>query len=383
MQTPPPYQTPIYLYQAPRVNGSAALSFLFIASVAATAQGAFAFEPYQTNPGTRAMGMAGMFVAQADDSSAIWYNPAGPKAVGAAKSDLTAEFANYPTQARDGGYKQSDLSLKFFGGYSDELIKLFSGNSTLVVGGAYFSPYRASIHIDHRRNALDPLPYGDVDVIHHQASVLLAASPYTGLSLGATLDAMWSGIKCRDYDLCVTRDPRGKGASLGAKYTAPKFSFGQISVAAAWHSSILVHYSSLPESGIGRVIGDYIPGRPRSFTLGANAQLPNRYSMVNVNLDVAQVKWTSVPTSGVLNSDYNRVGVGAEAMFPFGSEGSFAVRVGAVRAASTGNFADVRSLAMGAGYAFAAHHAVDLAVERRATWAGNTSVFSVSYSYQQ
>ncbi len=71
-----------------------------------------AYEQYFTYPGTRAMGMAGSFIAQANDSSAVWYNPAGLMQPGAPKFDLTAEYGKVPQRDESGKYG-SDNSLKF------------------------------------------------------------------------------------------------------------------------------------------------------------------------------------------------------------------------------------------------------------------------------
>jgi len=73
---------------------------------------ASAFEQYFTYLGTRAMGMAGAFIVQANDSSAIWYNPAGLAQPGAPKFDLTIEYGQVPKRS-DAGEYGGEGNLKF------------------------------------------------------------------------------------------------------------------------------------------------------------------------------------------------------------------------------------------------------------------------------
>ncbi len=72
----------------------------------------FAYEQYFTYPGTRAMGMAGAFIGQADDSSAVWYNPAGLMQPNGPTFDATAEYGKLPKRDNDGKYG-SESNLKF------------------------------------------------------------------------------------------------------------------------------------------------------------------------------------------------------------------------------------------------------------------------------
>lgn len=348
---------------------------------------AFELESFQTNPGTRAMGMAGVFAAQADDSSAIWYNPAGVISDAAAKSDISIEFANIPSVNKAGEYSHSGTELKFLGGYTEALFEMFGDATPVRMGAGYFLPYRTTIYVDALSPAAsNPPPYGDVDVTHRQVSASIAASPGSGLSWGATVDAMWSEIQCRTYAACVKKDgPRGYGASFGAKYSVVKFSSGEVSIAAAWHSRIALRYASRPPSGggIGSVIEGYIPGRPASFTLGVNLRTSTSFAAININGQVERVGWSST-TKDTSIADYQKIGLSTEALFPLSNDNNFAVRMGASRASASGTAPEVRIVAAGIGYGFELHHSLDVAWERRSLSAGIRENFaSLSYSLQR
>lgn len=357
--------------------------FIWLYLLGAT-HSAMSYESFQTYPGTRAMGMAGVFVAQADDSSAIWYNPAGLKSAAAANTDISVEFANIPKINDDGKYSHGAAELKFLGGYTEEQFAIFGVANPMVVGAGYFLPSRTTIYIDALPPTLNPLPYGYVDVAHHEVSALIAASPMPSFSWGATVDAMWSEIWCRDYDQCVNKiGPLGYGASLGAKYSLAKFSSGEVNIAAAWHSRIALHYGSRADSGLGSVIEDYIPGRPASFALGINLRTSTSIAAINVNGQVERIGWSDT-TKDASITNYRKFGAGAEALFPMNNGNDFALRMGASRASASGNSPEVRIIAIGAGYGFAKQNSIDLAFERRSLSIGTHENFtSLSYSIQR
>ena len=338
---------------------------------------AYAFEIFETAPGSRAAALAGAFVAQADDSTAIWYNPAGLKRPGRVRQEYSVDFGTRPRRVDDGDLGTAS-NVKFAGAYVDHLLH-WAG---LGVGMSYLTPYVLSFDMNDLVPPFGTTTYGRVRADYRQVSALLSGGINDALSWGGTLDYLWTDVECASVR-CVDFGPSGLGASLGAMYEFARSGQQRYTLGAVWRSRVHLNYLSPPASGVGRLLGDYLPDRPQSFTLGANARLPNRYAMVNVNFDVKHVSWAGASTAKAPASDYNRTALGAEAAFPFGNERSVAMRIGAARAASTGGSADARSLVFGAGYAFAAHHAFDLALERRATLADNANFVSVSYSYQQ
>ena len=94
----------------------------------------YAMEEFFTTPGTRAMGMGGAFVAQATDSSALWYNPAG---LGFSKGiDVTLDYGDVvAAKGHDDGSISAD------GYYTSEKEIKYLAYNMWGFGMAYFRPY--------------------------------------------------------------------------------------------------------------------------------------------------------------------------------------------------------------------------------------------------
>lgn len=88
------------------------IQLLTAAAIAATTSVAHSNEIYYSMPGTRAMGMGGAFVAQADDSTAMHYNPAGLAHEGP-KYDVTVELGNNMTYSSAEGRHTSKQAMKW------------------------------------------------------------------------------------------------------------------------------------------------------------------------------------------------------------------------------------------------------------------------------
>ena len=158
-----------------------------------------AFEAYLTNPGTRAMGMAGVFAAQADDSSAIWYNPGGLARANMVKRDYTVEWGGIPAANAQQGFRD-ETALKFAGAYAGELW----GMAALGAGVAYVVPYELSFDVTQRVSPLSARTYGDITATYRQISGLIATRLRPDLAVGATLDWVWVGMQCAQSP-CVDR----------------------------------------------------------------------------------------------------------------------------------------------------------------------------------
>ena len=124
---------------------------------------AFAFEAYVTNPGTRAMGMAGVFAAQADDSSAIWYNPGGLARANIIKRDFTVEWGGIAAANAQHGFSDAQ-ALKFAGAYAGDVWDM----PVLGAGVAYVVPYELSFDVTQRVSSLSAQTYGDITATYRQ-----------------------------------------------------------------------------------------------------------------------------------------------------------------------------------------------------------------------
>lgn len=347
-----------------------------------------ASESFQTYPGTRAMGMAGVFSAQADDSSAIWYNPAGLKRLSTIKSDFTLELAQTPTPTSNMSYGTRS-GLKYLGAYLDHLPWWQNNNDeALGIGVAYFSPLRQAINVDAPSNPIDNQPYGLLDVQYRQMSVLFSGAVNDDLSVGGTVDAMWTDVDCRNYARCVKHGPWGAGVTAGLIYSLAQTPWGALNLGAVWRSPVSLDYTSSAHSGLGRELPSYLPGRPQSRNLGLHLQTPAPWALINTNFILEQTLWAATVSRGARLTDYKKMGAGAEFLLPMRGNSILALRLGISRALPQDNgiSSAVNITALGMGYSFAKNHFVDLAWETRGNGEGEKDskrFWSLSYSFQR
>lgn len=335
---------------------------------------AFAFEAYVTNPGTRAMGMAGVFAAQADDSSAIWYNPGGLARANIIKRDFTVEWGGIAAANAQHGFSDAQ-ALKFAGAYAGDVWDM----PTLGAGVAYVVPYELSFDVTQRVSPLSARTYGDITATYRQLSGLLATQLRPDLAVGATLDWVWVGVQCERAP-CVDYGPVGLGVSLGATYELVRTKDWATTLAAVWHSRAALGYGTEAKSGIGTLLGDYLPDRPQSLHFGAGLQLPTRNAVWNTNVNVEKRWWSRVAGAFAPANDFARIGIAEEVLIPLSPGRSMAVRLGWAQA--DGGSDRVTTLATGLGFNFAEHHAIDFAFEHRAIKSAlNDEAQYVSFSY--
>lgn len=337
-----------------------------------------AFEAYVTNPGTRAMGMAGVFTAQADDSSAIWYNPGGLARANMIKRDYTVEWSGIPAAHAQQGFSDTQ-ALKFAGAYAGEL----GGKPALGMGVAYVVPYQLSFDIAEKISPLSVRTYGEIAATYRQLSGLLATSLGPDLAIGATLDWVWVGVRCA-LPPCVDYGPAGLGISLGATYELARRKDWSTTLAAAWHSQAALGYRTEATSGIGTRLGDYLPDRPQSLHFGVGLQIPARTAVWNTNVAVERRWWAKAAGALAPADNFTRMGVAQEALIPLSVGRSLAVRLGLAQA--DGGADRITIQAAGLGFSFAGHHAIDLAVERRtlkSVYDDEAQHVSLSYSWQR
>ena len=199
-----------------------------------------AYEPYVLQPSTRAASMAGVFSPQADDSSAIWYNPAGLKRAESISSEVSIDYAQQATRSvikptattsEMSEYGEEMNGLRFAAGYIDRLPFLTKSNDRWGTGIAYFTLSRLTINVDEPQSDINSDPFGLVTAVNRQVSWLIGVSLTSKLSFGGTIDYVWSDIDCLEFSPCVDNDPAGAGGSLGAVagragYSSSKYNFG-------------------------------------------------------------------------------------------------------------------------------------------------------------
>lgn len=336
------------------------------------------------------MGMAGVFTALADDVSAIWYNPAGPKHYEGIARDMTLEVGALPQVSLAPNEpvtgEQRDLGararIKFAAAYWNDLPWSEQTRRT-GFGLAYLAPYSNKIFVDSLWNSADPAPFGDVELTYRQVSGQMARTVTPSLSLGATLDFVWTEAECLAFSPCVDHGPAGVGTSVGALFEIVHSERRIVNVGVVWRSKASLDYESIPASGLGSVLESYVPDRPMNVSLGVSAQAPAAWAALKANVVVEHTAWGAAAEDRLSLTDYTALGISGEAILARDEGVSVALRTGARTAMSrTGDGPDVTSLAIGMGYGFSRRHMLDVALESRHSTGQPVMLWSVSYSLQ-
>lgn len=349
---------------------------------------AHAWEAFEARPGTRALGMAGVFSGQADDSSAWWYNPAGPRHRQGINLDASIAWGQGPARtlgdvAASTAHYDATTAVNFAGFYHAGL-PFLDGSSSWGAGIAYFRPYEAQVHVDAPRSLVDSAAFGPINAVLHQASAGLSRHVAPALTVGGTADLVWSDIDCLDFSPCVDHGPSGWGMQLGALYDVMQHEGHIITLGATWRSKASLGYDSTPRSGLGTVLESYLPDRPATASVGVSVQTPTSRALLRTNAVLEKKRWTGADQANQRLADYLVLGASAEIIFVFNAGQTLALRTGLRYARADEDAADdVHLVAVGVGYGFGKRHAVDVAAERRDTDRyGTATLWSVSYSLQ-
>lgn len=356
---------------------------------------AHSFEAYRNYPGSRAMGMAGGFSAQADDSSAIWYNPAGLTSSLGIDGDFSIEVASVPTVNNRQGkpdsarYGNATGKLKFIGAYVN-YVPFFKDYKNVSTGLALFKPYDLSVFVNENRDATDPAKlFGTVNSKYHQASAMLTKTLDKRLSIGGTADFVWTDIDCKEQGVnCVGNGPSGYGLTLGALYHFMIPGLSQFRVGIVWKNRAELDYSSTANPveypvSLGRELPDYLPGRPEHRTLALNMQTHEDGKLINLNVMTEQILWSKAAGNKLPLADYNKYGGSTEIIFTGFGKWTTSLRAGFSLSKPDNTGPDITTWALGTGAGYAHRHFIDLAYETRKTDAdANTKLVSLSYSCQ-
>lgn len=341
---------------------------------------AMGFEAYSLNPGSRAMSMAGVFSAQADDASASWYNPAGL----AINADyFSIEYSDLSTQLPSGEYGHEG-NVKFF--VLTHRLKKFLDLPPTSLAVSFQRNAHFLIDIEDFISPLSTQRFGLVDHSYKQFSLQAAQKLTKQLSLGISLDYVWSHIRCLQYEFCVSNSPAGVGPSFGLLLNLPKWVSGDINVGALWRIKTKVKYRNTPDRGIGSIINYYTPARPETRNLGLHWRLPFAHFSMNTNVLVEQVLWQeAIDSRGLINGDglnYTNWGLSSEILLPLSTK-SIGLRLGYKESTPQGeNFEKVRLLSSGFGFNLTKNYFVDFAIEQRKVGNVNDYFYSFSISMQ-
>ena len=353
-------------------------------------QPAQAYQAFVNLPGSRAAGMAGVFTAQADDATAIWYNPAGLSRPGLTTSEASLDWGDLVGLDRRGRFTADDSAIKFAGVHVSRLPEWKTFIQRPAVGIAVLRPYDIDVNITEPRSILDPTPFGQVAIDYFQVAFQASVGIGEHGAIGATYDVLWSDVECLTYSPCADDGPSGSGFTLALSYLWPVSDLLQVTGALVARTKASMDYDRVASSGIGRLLDDYAPDRPASLHAGVNIRATTSWGVANTNIDIGQVSWSDSVDGNIEfdpdGMDYTRLGLGAEIILPLASAG-LALRAGYARETPDDDrFADIDHWTLGAGFAINARHFLDGALQWRDVTDDSNSesqqLVSISYSLQ-
>jgi len=267
-------------------------------------------EEFFTTPGTRAMGMGGAFVAQATDSSALWYNPAG---LGFSKGiDVTLDYGDVvAAKGHDDGSISAD------GYYTSEKEIKYLAYNMWGFGMAYFRPYNFYAGANN-------LLSGGVEPIHTSYTELKMGYGFAlgeAIAVGGTLDVIYTELSCDD---CFDAEQVDYGFTLGM--------LGRWMIIEKYETVLKygVVFRSAAEMETEMFFEDYdqLPGRPGAFSVGLSLGMPLVISeegfYFTASLQLDQLNYDDViyvyyqgkaPVYDLLDVDEERVAWGVEISF--------------------------------------------------------------------
>src|SRR3989338_1881334 len=326
----------------------------------------FAYEAYFTTPGTRAMGMGGAFIAQSDDSSASWYNPAGLMQEGLPVADYSIEYGGVPQRDDAGVYTDSKQDLKSAG----VVWRRYRGSQGLGLGLLYFKPYRFSI--------LGPL--GLMDYVYNPLLISLGGKINEDFSLGGTVGFLLDkkiDFKNEKYNGMYELSADSL-ISFGAIYRVVNKEKLKIKGGIVFRPETKLE---VKKSGGVSTLSAYIPKIAESRGGGLNIQTTAIPSLLlSLNAGYEQILWAKAFTPNISGYDYTRTSIGGEATTLIG-ETPLTIRGGYSNSVPGNNqYTKITSITFGAGVPLKSF-LIDFALENRQIDKAY-NFLSLSLSYQ-
>ncbi|MDH5231672.1 MAG: hypothetical protein OEZ58_21850 [Gammaproteobacteria bacterium] len=334
------------------------------------------------NIGARAGALAGAFVSQANDSSAVWYNPAGLIDDYSASLDMSVELESRglllhqqnlqfdPLEKTN--IRQMTLSKKF-------RISKQQTHPLFALGFAILEPYQSRYHIDQISNLVTSRPYGRVVLEHRQYSFAFA-STLARFKWGLSLDHHRSNVKCETNNTCISAGPAGNGISMAM--LTPLFQHNNylVQLGANWRSPIKLQYAQIPVQGIAKPLIELQPQRPQSQSVGLTGRSDNQYFLVFCNLALEHLSWRDYSALNNVAARQQRLSAGLEFIFSLHHQLAFMTRVGWSQIQSKNQIIQNELRSIGIGLGWQHKHFLDVALAYSQPLE-NTEVWHVSLSY--
>jgi len=304
--------------------------------------------------GTAAMGQGNAFVAEANDASAIFYNPAGLNQIKRAQV-YQGSFFNYPDREFSGGGQDSQTNHRIYRSLTAYIA--IPVHDRVALGLGFFSPFGMGTVWPPTWAGRYITTYSSLHT--YNLNPVVSVRVLENLSLAAGFDVLWSKVLLKrktpvvlggrafpDGEIKVTGEGMGVGYNLGLHYEP----WSGLKLGVAYRSKIEVNHSgSLSTSLPVPLPGPNSDGRasivyPPSLTMGiASSHLKpftfefdttwtgwSSYDQLKLNLD------TPVPVNGVMRTTIAT---------PKGWHDSWAFRFGA-------NYAVNETMKLRAGYIY-------------------------------
>lgn len=262
------------------------LVYLVILTALTAACAGISHAALMNDRGVRAFGMEGAFVAQADDSSALWYNPAGLAQPTMPKFDLTIQSL-----------------------------------STDVSGAGSYDMIQSSWAFNFKHVGLG-LNYVNYDYAFDKYEIT-EFSFGLGTNFGTEVFSLGFSLGGINYS----------DSSAGEEDDAGQFAFGALAKLVNTEKfSLKLGITGRPQSDYE---GDYYTSatiyRAKSSEFGLNAQIVTGLPVVNVNIqyDDIEYSWSDVDASySWMDHGLTATTLGLELTFPFSEYFSLSVRTG-------------------------------------------------------
>jgi long-chain fatty acid transport protein len=267
--------------------------------------------------GTAAMGQGNAFVAEANDASAIYYNPAGLNQIKRAQV-YQGSFFNYPDREFSGGGQDSQTNHRLYRSLTAYIA--IPVHDRVVLGLGFFSPFGMGTVWPPTWAGRYITTYSSLKT--YSLNPVVSVRVLDNLSLAAGFDVLWSQVHLKrktpvvlrgrafpDAEINVTGEGSGLGYNLGLHYEP----WSGVKLGVAYRSKIEVdHEGSLdttlpvplpgPNSD-GHASIAYPPSltmgiaysrfKPFTFEFDATWTGWSSYDQLKLNLD------TPVPVNGV------------------------------------------------------------------------------------
>jgi long-chain fatty acid transport protein len=251
--------------------------------------------------GTAAMGQGNAFVAEANDASAVFYNPAGLNQIKRAQVYQGA-FFNYPDREFSGGGQDSQTNHRIYRTLTAYVA--IPVHDRVALGFGFFSPFGMGTVWPPTWAGRYITTYSSLKT--YCLNPVVSVKVLDNLSLAAGYDIMWSKVRLKsktpmvvrgrtfpDGEIELTGGGSGSGYNFGVHYEP----LTGVKLGAAYRSQIKVNHSGAFTVGFppGIPAGAAIPGEanlvfPPSLTMGISY---SRFKPFTFEFDTTWTGWSS------------------------------------------------------------------------------------------